>query len=100
MNKGATLVKYRRGLARLHQSGIVSYASFIVGFPGETEETAQNTLSFIDEVGPSYYCLEAYFHDKKVPVGERSQQLGITGQGASTCSSTATSDRAAGSRQG
>ncbi len=83
MNKGATVDKYRRGLARLHQSGIVSYASFIIGFPGETERSAQNTLAFIDEIKPSYYCLEAYFHDKKVPVGERSRQLGISGQGYS-----------------
>lgn len=83
MNKGATIEKYRQGLARLHQAGIISYASFIVGFPGETEQTARNTLRFIDEIRPSYYCLEAYYHDKKVPVGQRSQQLGISGQGYS-----------------
>lgn len=79
MHKTATVDKYRYGLAKLREHGIFSYASFIVGFPGETEESAENTLSFIDEVGPTFYCLESYFHDKKVPIAARSDEFGLTG---------------------
>ena len=79
MQKTATVEKYRNGLAKLREHGIFSYASFIVGFPGETEESAENTLSFIQEVGPTFYCLESYFHDKKVPIAARSDEFGLTG---------------------
>jgi radical SAM PhpK family P-methyltransferase len=79
MHKTATIEKYKYGLTRLREHGIFSYASFILGFPGETEESAENTLSFIDEAQPSYYCLESYFHDKKVPIAARAEEFGLTG---------------------
>jgi p-methyltransferase len=79
MNKTSTVDKYRYGIAKLQEHGIFSYASFIVGFPGETEETAENTLRFIDEARPTFYCLESYFHDKKVPIAARAGDFGLTG---------------------
>jgi p-methyltransferase len=79
MNKTATTDKYRYGLDKLREHGIFSYASFILGFPGETEESAHNTLRFIDEAQPTFYCLESYFHDKKVPIAARAQEFGLTG---------------------
>jgi p-methyltransferase len=79
MHKTATVDKYKYGLDKLREHGIFSYASFILGFPGETEESAENTLRFIDEARPTFYCLESYFHDKKVPIAERAQEFGLTG---------------------
>lgn len=81
MYKTASVEKYKYGVAKLKEHGIFSYASFIVGFPGETEESAENTLSFIDEAKPTFYCLESYFHDKKVPIAARAQEFGLTGSG-------------------
>jgi p-methyltransferase len=79
MYKTATVDKYRYGLKKLREYDIFSYASFIIGFPGETEESAENTLAFIDEAQPTYYCLESYFHDKKVPIAARAEEIGLTG---------------------
>lgn len=79
MHKTANVDKYRYGLDKLREHGIFSYASFILGFPGETEESVENTLSFIDEARPTYYCLESYFHDKKVPIAARAEEFGLTG---------------------
>jgi len=79
MHKTTTVEKYKYGLAKLAEHGIFSYASFIVGFPGETEESAENTLRFIEESGPTFYCLESYFHDKKVPIAARAEEFGLTG---------------------
>ena len=80
MNKIATADKYRDGIRRLNERGIISYASFIIGHPGETEETARNTLAFIDEVKPTFYCLESFFFDPKVPIGARAAEFGLTGR--------------------
>lgn len=80
MNKAATVERYKYGLRQLNARGIVSYASFIIGFPGETEESARNTMAFIQETQPTFYCLESYFHDKKVPIAEKSDLYDIKGQ--------------------
>jgi radical SAM superfamily enzyme YgiQ (UPF0313 family) len=37
MNKKATPDRYRYGIARLNAAGIASFASVIIGFPGETD---------------------------------------------------------------
>jgi radical SAM PhpK family P-methyltransferase len=83
MHKTATVEKYQYGLDKLREHGIFSYASFIIGFPGETEESAANTLRFIDESRPTFYCLECYFHDKKVPIAARADEFELTGSGYS-----------------
>jgi radical SAM PhpK family P-methyltransferase len=79
MNKGATPEKYAYGLRKLTERGVISYASFIVGHPGETETSVQNTVNFIREVRPTYYSLETYFHDKKVPIHAKANEFNLTG---------------------
>lgn len=79
MNKVASAEKYAKGLEQLNRRGIISYASFIVGHPGETERSARNTLAFIDSCQPTFFCLETFFYDPKVPIGERAAEFGLTG---------------------
>jgi radical SAM PhpK family P-methyltransferase len=79
MNKGATPEKYAYGLKKLHERGIMTYASFIIGHPGETEESAQNTLNFVRETSPSFYSFETFFYDKKVPIGQKAAEFNLTG---------------------
>ena len=83
MNKGARVDRYRDGIRKLNDRGIISYSTFICGFPGETEETIQNTINFIRETGPTYYSMEPYYHDPKVPIAERSEEFGLKGSGYS-----------------
>jgi radical SAM PhpK family P-methyltransferase len=79
MNKGASPEKYAAGVTKLNERGIMTYASFIVGFPGETEETARRTIDFIREYRPTAYSLETFYYDKKVPIHERGADFGLTG---------------------
>jgi radical SAM PhpK family P-methyltransferase len=79
MNKGATPEKYAYGLKKLHEQGIITYASFIIGHPGETEESAQNTLNFVRETSPTFYSFETFFYDKKVPIGQKAAEFNLTG---------------------
>src|SRR5205085_10332281 len=44
MNKFAKVDRYKYGIRMLKERGITTFASIIVGFPGESEETVKNTL--------------------------------------------------------
>jgi radical SAM PhpK family P-methyltransferase len=79
MNKVASVEKYARGIEKLNKAGIISYASFIIGHPGESQETAQNTLAFIEFTAPTFYCLETFFFDPKVPIAARAAEFGLSG---------------------
>jgi len=81
MNKHADLDKYRVGIRSLAERGIATFCSFIVGYPGETEETVQNTISFIEETGPMFYSTGVFYYDNKAPVAERADEFKLKGGG-------------------
>ena len=47
MNKKATIKEYQRGLDSLKENDITTFASFIVGFPGESNETVPAQLNLL-----------------------------------------------------
>jgi hypothetical protein len=53
LDKGIRLETASRALSTLHRFGIVPYAYFLFGTPGETEERALDTLDFIARHGES-----------------------------------------------
>ncbi len=79
MHKQASVEKYRDGIRRLKERGILTYASFVVGFPGETRETALRTLRFIEETQPDYYQLHLYYHSRNVPIHRQATRFGLHG---------------------
>lgn len=79
MNKGVRVDRYREGIAKLKARGIITYASFISGFPGETDATFAETRNFIRSEQPDYYVIEPYFHDPRVPIAERSAEFALRG---------------------
>jgi p-methyltransferase len=79
MNKFVKVSAYKHGLRMLAERDIMVYASFIIGFPGETAASVQNTLEFIEETAPTFYSAETYFHDRKVPVQDRADEFGLQG---------------------
>jgi p-methyltransferase len=81
MNKAASVDKYAMGIDHLNRRGVITFASFIIGHPGETEETVKNTLAFINSTGPMFYCLESFFCDPKVPIASRASEFGLSGTG-------------------
>lgn len=50
MNKSANPVMYRQVISDLLDRGINCSCCFVVGFPGETEKTFQNTFDFIQTI--------------------------------------------------
>jgi p-methyltransferase len=80
MDKASTAEQYRRGIAALHRHDILTFASFIAGFPGETERTLRNTIVFINEAQPALYRVEPWWYNHRSPIHRRARELGLTGQ--------------------
>jgi radical SAM PhpK family P-methyltransferase len=83
MEKHATVERYKWGIAQLKQRGIVTYASIICGFPGETPETAARSRQFIEDAQPTFFNVQLYYHDPRAPIARRSEEFGLKGGGYS-----------------
>jgi len=81
MNKAASVEKYAEGIKQLHQRDILTFGSFIIGFPGETAETVDETLSFIKENKPNYYRAQSWYCEPGTPIDRHREKYGISGEG-------------------
>jgi radical SAM superfamily enzyme YgiQ (UPF0313 family) len=52
MNKGIKLNKTRLAYKTAHEVGLMTIANVVLGFPGETEQTARETINFVKELNP------------------------------------------------
>ncbi|MFJ4190553.1 radical SAM protein [Kitasatospora sp. NPDC089509] len=81
MNKSASSEKYRRGIGALTERGILTFASLIVGFPGETADSVARTMDFIADTAPTFYRAEMYYHYPAVPIAQQADKYGLRGTG-------------------
>jgi p-methyltransferase len=81
MNKAATPEKYERGMELLHQYGVLTFASFILGFPGETEDTFRESVDFIKATKPDYYRAQLWYCEPGTPVDRQREKYRIEGEG-------------------
>lgn len=95
MNKTARTAHYRAAIPKLKAAGIITHANFIIGFPGETRETVDETCRFIEEVQPDYYRAQLWYADPTTPVWHQREALGIEGSGFRWRHHTMTSELAA-----
>ncbi|MBC7952321.1 MAG: radical SAM protein [Rhodospirillaceae bacterium] len=94
MNKKATKADFARGLALLDKYGIPSLSAFVLGFPGETEETLEENMRFIEENPVPFYSLKEFFYMENTKVHRERDQWGLTGMGAKWAHATMNSDAA------
>ncbi|GAA4463356.1 hypothetical protein GCM10023170_069480 [Phytohabitans houttuyneae] len=87
--------QYRFGIEQMHARGIATFASFICGFPGETEQSVRNTVRFINEVQPTFYRAELWFYNHRSPVHAQAQTYRLTGRGYEWAHATMNSHQAA-----
>ena len=52
MNKRIKLDQTRLAYKTAHQLGLMTIANVVLGFPGETEQTARETIRFVKELNP------------------------------------------------
>ncbi|MCP4148611.1 MAG: PhpK family radical SAM P-methyltransferase, partial [bacterium] len=79
MNKAAKVRDYLEGVKLLKEYGILTYGSFIIGFPGETGETVQETITFIKESGIDFYRAQLWYCDTMTPIWKEREKYGING---------------------
>src|SRR5215217_1729039 len=82
MKKVATPEQYKRGMKFLKASDIMTFASLIIGFPGETEKSVDNTIELLQEAEPTFFRGEIWYNNLRAPIYAKSKdQHGISGMG-------------------
>ena len=82
MKKVATPEQYLRGMKFLNDSGIMTFASLIIGFPGETERSVENTIQLLQEAKPTFFRGEIWYNNPRAPIYAKSKdQFAIDGMG-------------------
>ncbi|VEN73032.1 Radical SAM domain-containing protein [Candidatus Desulfarcum epimagneticum] len=88
MNKKASVDKLRYGIKRLKELDIETIASFIIGFPGETEKTAESAFEFIRETKPDFYSLNLFCYFHNTPIHKKASEFGLQGAFYAWCHNT------------
>jgi len=83
MNKFASPEKYRRAIRWLEDAGIMTWALFFIGFPGDGESGLANTISLVSDTAPSFYSTQIWFYDDATPIHKRAKEFNLEGAGYS-----------------
>jgi radical SAM superfamily enzyme YgiQ (UPF0313 family) len=77
MDKRATVEEYLRGISFLHKHEIPAYGAFIIGFPGETSQTVEETIKFIKKANLLYYRLFTWIYVDLAPIAREKDTYSI-----------------------
>ncbi|MDC6379905.1 PhpK family radical SAM P-methyltransferase [Pseudomonas graminis] len=95
MNKTSKVKDYQRVIERCRQLGIITYASLIIGFPGENGESVNDTFNFLETVKPDYFRAQVWYADPVTPIYRNGAKYGLFGEGFDWAHSTMNSQDAA-----
>lgn len=80
MNKKVTVEEIKRGNALLDKYDIQRFGSFIVGFPGETENTVKDTMDLIRDINLKFYGVCVWYYDLRTPISKEPEKYQIKGK--------------------
>ncbi len=80
MNKAVTTQQYLEGIRLLKSAGIVTFGNFIIGFPGETDETVRQTMRFIEDSGLDFFRVQLWYCEPVTPIYKQRETFGIRGE--------------------
>lgn len=95
MNKKAKAIDYINGIEWLNKNGIITYGSFIIGFPGETNKTIDKTIDFINNSKLDFFRTQMWYCDTLTPVWNDKDKYGINGSSFEWSHNTMNSNEAA-----
>jgi len=67
-------------------------AAFVLGFPGETDESIRDNIEFIENTGVDFYTLKKFYYMETAPVHLKREEFGLTGMGDKWSHNTMNSD--------
>jgi radical SAM PhpK family P-methyltransferase len=79
MNKQTTINGLKRGISILNKYGIHSHGMFMLGFPGETDETIKETIDFIEKSLLTSISIQPWYYEQDTPITSKKDIYGITG---------------------
>lgn len=79
MNKTPRKEHYLRSIPLFKKAGIQVFASVFFGFPGETYDTAQETIDFLHETEPDFYRPLIWYCDPVTPIWGERDKYGVKG---------------------
>lgn len=80
MNKAVRSEKYLPGIQLLKEYGIVTFGNFIIGFPGETDETVKDTIKFIKTSGLDFFRTQLWYCEPITPIWKDKDLYNIKGE--------------------
>ena len=81
MHKAAKVDQYLQGIGLLKEHGILTFGSFILGFPGETPNTIEETQRFVEQSGLDYFRTQLWYNEMGTPIQKRKDEFDIFGEG-------------------
>ncbi len=81
MNKTSRRHHYLEALPLFREAGILAHTNFIVGFPGETADTVQETIDFIEEGRPATFKAQLWYADPITPIWDEREEYRISEPG-------------------
>lgn len=81
MDKRLDPAKALEAVRLLREHGIHTLGGFIIGYPGETRETFQETVDFIDRSGLNYYHPYLFYYSTNMLVHREKERFGLEGVG-------------------
>ncbi len=82
MNKKVTRAKFLKGMEHLNRYGITSFAAFVIGFPGETEDTIADDMQFMRECSVDFYSTKEFYYMPHASVHKDRHKHGLMGLGS------------------
>lgn len=95
MNKTSRRADYLRVIPKLRDAGIVVHCNLIVGFPGETSDTVDETMSLVELGRPQFFRAQLWYADPTTPIWKRKEELAIRGGSFNWSHATMVADEAA-----
>lgn len=80
MDKSAHKEDFRRTMPWFKKYGLRQMISVQVGFPGETYESFNESLDFIEEIKPDYTRIQIWFCDATTPVWRKRDEFALKGK--------------------
>jgi radical SAM PhpK family P-methyltransferase len=79
MNKTARRKDYAWAIPRLKEESILAHANVFIGFPGETLDSVEETVSLIRETRPETFSAQPWYANPLTPIWKKRDEYEIRG---------------------